>query len=189
MLLVSLINNYHYYYYFTIPFIYLLTHLFLYLLSVLYCFTYIICHLYVFSYISYLLESFLNLSNYFFPDLLIYLFIYQLLWFSWFFIVALYDLGLFKVSLQVVSLHIIFYGSDKTMPPPTLTHYDPPAAKIFPPPPAATHYQPKYIHLHPPPPTTIQKISANTHHGLPAAKTFFIRNPFVRISSQCLTAT
>ena len=75
MLLVSLINNYHYYYYFTIPFIYLLTHLFLYLLPVLYCFTYIICHLYVFSYISYLLESFLNLSNYFFPDLLIYLFI------------------------------------------------------------------------------------------------------------------
>ena len=76
MLLVSLINNYYYYYYFTIPFIDLLTHLFLYLLSVLYCFTYIICHLYVFSYISYLLESFLNLSNYLFPDLLIYLFIY-----------------------------------------------------------------------------------------------------------------
>ena len=55
--------------------------------------------------------------------------------------------------------------------------------------PTATHHQPKYIHHHPPLPTTSQNISTNTHHDPPTAKTFFIRNPFIRISSHCLTAT
>ena len=65
-----------------------------------------------------------------------------------------------------------------------------------PPQPTTTHHQPKYIHHHPPPakiypppPTTSQNISTNTHHDPPTAKTFFIRNPFTRISSHCLRAS
>ena len=58
-----------------------------------------------------------------------------------------------------------------------------------PPPSTANHHQPKYIHHHPSPPTISQDISTTTHHNPPTAKTFFIRNPFIRISSHCLTAT
>ena len=58
---------------------------------------------------------------------------------------------------------------------PKYIHRYPPPAKIYPPPLTTTHHQPKYIHQHPPHP--------------PTAKTFFIRNPFIRISSHCLTAT
>ena len=73
------------------------------------------------------------------------------------------------------------------MPQPTTIHHHPP-------PPNITHYQPKYIHHHPPPTkiypplTTSQDISTNTHHHPPTVKTFFIRNPFIRVSSHCLTA-
>ena len=67
-------------------------------------------------------------------------------------------------------------------PPSTTTHHDPPPS-------TTSHHQPKYIHHHPPLPTTSQNISTNTHHDPPTAKTFFIRNPFIRISSHCLTAT
>ena len=62
-----------------------------------------------------------------------------------------------------------------------------------------THHQPKYIHHHlpppttslnnPPPPSTSQNISTTIHNHPLTAKTFFIRNPFIRISSHCLTAT
>ena len=47
-------------------------------------------------------------------------------------------------------------------PPPTHTHYGKPWF-------TTTYHQPKYIHHHP-----------------PTAKTFLIRNPFIRISTHCL---
>ena len=71
-----------------------------------------------------------------------------------------------------------------------------------PPPPSITHHQPKCIHHHPPPPISSQNVSTTTHHHPPPTKiypltpttthqqqTFFIRNPFIRISSHCLMAT
>ena len=83
----------------------------------------------------------------------------------------------------------------------TIHHYPPPLTTThhYPPPLTTTHHQPKYIpyhplaptsiHQHPPAPTTSQNISATTHHHPPIANTFFIRNPFIRISSHCLTVT
>ena len=78
------------------------------------------------------------------------------------------------------------------------THHHPPPAKIYPPP-TTTHHQPKWIHHHAPPPTTSQNMSTTTQnqpryiHQHPPPPTnsqnLFLRNPFIRISSHCLTAT
>ena len=58
-----------------------------------------------------------------------------------------------------------------------------------PPPPITTHHQSKYIHFYPPPSTARNDISTNSYHPPPIAKAFFIRNPFLRISSHCMAAT
>ena len=60
------------------------------------------------------------------------------------------------------------------------THHHSPPAKIYLPPPPTTSQNIST--------TTSQDISTNTRHDLQTAKTFFIRNPFIRVSSHCLTA-
>ena len=58
-------------------------------------------------------------------------------------------------------------------------------------PPTTIHYHPTpstTTHHHPPPATS-QVISTNTHNNPPTVKTFFTRNPLIRIFSHCLTAT
>ena len=113
MLLLSLNNScyYHYYYYFTISFIYPVTNFFIYLLlSDLCYFTYIFCHLLDFRYFYYLLGLLIYLSIY----LYIYLFTYFLFALVYF---ILYHRVMWssrlslevKVSLEVVSPHMIFY--------------------------------------------------------------------------------
>ena len=57
---------------------------------------------------------------------------------------------------------IVRWGATPTPPPHTHTHYGKPWF-------TTTYHQPKYIHHHP-----------------PTAKTFLIRNPFIRISTHCL---
>ena len=72
--------------------------------------------------------------------------------------------------------------------PSTTTHHQPKHIHHQPPSPSTsqnistttTRHQPKYIHHHPPPPSTTQNISTNTHQHPPTAKTFFLRNPFIR---------
>ena len=81
----------------------------------------------------------------------------------------------------------------------TTTHHHSSPAKICPLPLTTTHHHSLPLtttHHHPPPakiyphpPTTSQNVSTIIHHHPSTAKFFFIRNPFIRISSHCLTAT
>ena len=73
--------------------------------------------------------------------------------------------------------------------PPTTIHHYPPPAKICPLPLTTTHHHLPPAKIYPNPPTTSQNVSTIIHHHPPTAKTFLIRNPFIRISSHCLTAT
>ena len=90
------------------------------------------------------------------------------------------------------------YASTHQDPPPsTTTHHQPKYTHRHPPPPTTSQNISTTIHHHPPPPTTSQNISTTTHHqpkyihhhSPPPTDNFFIRNPFIRISSHCLTAT
>ena len=95
------------------------------------------------------------------------------------------------------------------MPPPTTTHHQP----KYPPPTTTIHNHPLPAKIHPPTPTNSENTSTTTNCNpkyiqvrrcsnvvifikIKWWKTlykyfpqFFIRNPFIRISSHCLTAT
>ena len=66
----------------------------------------------------------------------------------------------------------------------TTNNHQPPPAKIYPPPPPTTiHHDPPPAKIYPLSPTTSQNISTTNYYHPPTAKTFFKRNPFIRISS------
>ena len=65
----------------------------------------------------------------------------------------------------------------------TTNNHQPPPAKIYPPPPTTIHHDPPPAKIYPLSPTTSQNISTTNYYHPPTAKTFFIRNPFIRISS------
>ena len=74
--------------------------------------------------------------------------------------------------------------------PSTTIYHHPQPAKIYPPLPTTSRNISSSTHqLHPPAANTNQNISTTIPHHPPTAKTFFIKNLFIRISSHYQTTT